>query len=74
MISTNFYNAVKNECENFKNLITNDIDFLEKNSKLKIISNDTSESKADPKSIDCEPATLDEKRFFYNLLMSEDIM
>ena len=52
MISNNFYNAVKNECENFKNLITNDIDFLEKNSKLKIISNDTSESKADPKSID----------------------
>ena len=74
MITSNYHVNIEKEHDNFKKLINNDVEELEKKSKLNVTSHDASESKSDPKSIDYEPSILDEKRYFYNLLISEATM
>ena len=74
MITVNYHNIVEKEYDDFKKRISNDAEVLEKKSKLKVIIHHALESKEDPNSIDYEASTLDEKRSFYNLLISEIIM
>ena len=47
---------------------------MEKKSKLKPISHDSSESKVDHNSIDCEASALDAKRDCHNLLIYKATM
>ena len=47
---------------------------IRKEFEIEKICNNILESKANPKSIDCEPIILDKKRAYFNLLISEAIM
>ena len=61
MITNSYQKTAENEHEHFKNLINNDTEMLQKKLKLKLSTNDISESKSDPKCIAYEPTAIDEK-------------